>query len=192
MSTLQDIKSCIGLITMRNATRDDQDERWTNQRSAADQWGARIWMRNVIVWGQGIPGRPATGPAGINCYVSAAAATCVSLSHQQPDLQIQLQELNRDDRDMYLSLCQIQSRCQQDSVMTNHVLGPKTNRVDNACETLSFGEHYLLNSSSILSSCSGVNIVRTLLFFILRPPSGRMSSENEILLWIYDVCWICV
>ena len=120
--------------------------------------------------------------------MSAAAATCVSPSHQQPDLQIQLQELNHDDRDLYLSLCQIQSRCQQDSVMTNHVLGPEINRVDFACETLSFEEHYLLNSSSILSSCSGVNIVRTLLFFILRPPSGRMSSENEFKVYFYAGC----
>ena len=37
---------------------------------------------------------------------------------------------------------------------------------------------YLLNSSSILSNCSGVKIVLIRLFFILRPPSLRRSSEK--------------
>ena len=133
-------------------------------------------------------------PQGHLLQRRAKCPSCKQL--QSTHLQIQLQK--KPDATFqnvywhYLGLCQIQSRCQQDSVMTNHVLGPKINRVDFACETLSFEEHYLLNSSSILSSCSGVNIVRTLLFFILRPPSGRMSSENEFKVYFYAGCWVCV
>ena len=70
----------------------------------------------------------------------ALIVTCqrMSVRHintQSTHLQIQLQEPDivmlhcKTCIDIYLSLCQIQSRCQQDSVMTNHVLGPKTNSV---------------------------------------------------------------
>ena len=203
---------------MRNVGRDDHDSRMTNERPGLAEWpmrGRAAEHEECDRVGSGDPGGPSSGPAGINCYVSAASNMCqavTSSNMSKPHLQIQLQKLSRDPVTVFINRSRI--------MFTTYTWASVKLSLD-ASRTLSWPTMYwvlqkwfykaldfsccvayLLNSSSILSSCSGVKIVLTLLFFILRPPSGRMSSEFRfsflecpflhwfLRLWYYTIIWI--